>query len=85
MLPLAPGRFSITTGWPMLCDSASPIERAMVSIEPPAETDTTMWIGLDGYGVWALARTPASKAAGTTRDGSASSVRRFMNGDPCSS
>ena len=84
MLPLAPGLFSITTGWPVLCDSASPIERAMVSIDPPAETDTTMWVGLDGYGAWALACAPVRKDAGTTRDGRASSVRRLMNGYPCS-
>ena len=79
MLPLAPGLFSMMTGWPVLCDSASPYERAMVSIDPPAETETMMWIGLDGY-AWALARVPARNAAGITRDGKASSVRRFMNG-----
>jgi len=79
MLPLAPGLFSITTGWPVLCDSASPIERAMVSIDPPAETETMMWIGLEGY-AWAPARVPARKAAGASKAGRASSVRRFMTG-----
>ena len=51
----------------------------MVSIDPPAETDTTMWIGLDGYGLGIGARA-GQEGRRDQRDGRASSVRRFMNG-----
>ena len=51
----------------------------MVSIDPPAETETMMWIGFDGYGLGAGARA-GQESRRITRDGRASSVRRFMNG-----
>ncbi len=35
MLPLAPARFSTTTGWPRLSESSWLMARAMMSDEPP--------------------------------------------------
>src|SRR5262245_412224 len=45
----------------------------MVSIEPPADTETTMWIGFDGYGASARAAAASPVDAAST-----SNARRFM-------
>src|SRR5256885_5767801 len=45
MLPLAPGRFSTTTGWPRRCCSCSPRRRASRSVPPPGGNVTTMVMG----------------------------------------
>ncbi|OGA31670.1 MAG: hypothetical protein A3G80_04185 [Betaproteobacteria bacterium RIFCSPLOWO2_12_FULL_62_13b] len=47
-LPPAPGRLSITIGWPSRGDSAWAITRARMSGEPPGGTKTTKVIGRDG-------------------------------------
>src|SRR5438132_11670373 len=49
MLPPAPGRLSITTGWPHDSVSFLPISRPNVSATPPTGNGTTMRIGLSGY------------------------------------
>src|SRR5689334_16643292 len=49
MLPPAPARFSITTGWPSELERRSPTRRAKMSVEPPGANGTTMRTGLDGY------------------------------------
>ena len=45
MTPPAPGRFSITTGWPKARPSATEAERAMVSTPEPALTGSTTRTG----------------------------------------
>ena len=54
MLPPAPGRFSITTGWPHFSDSFWPTMRASASEAPPGVCGTMMRTGLAGK-VWARA------------------------------
>src|SRR5438105_8809934 len=49
MLPPAPGRLSITTGWAHASVSFLPISRPNVSATPPTGNGTTMRIGLSGY------------------------------------
>src|ERR1700730_8055516 len=44
----APGRFSITNGWPRRSDSHCPISRATMSYPPPAAKPTMMCTGRDG-------------------------------------
>jgi hypothetical protein len=48
MMPPAPVRFSITTGWPRRSASLTPTARATVSAAPPAVYGTIMRIGRDG-------------------------------------
>ena len=48
MPALAPGRFSITTGWPMRSCSRLPTMRDNVSGNPPAGFGTMMRIGWFG-------------------------------------
>jgi hypothetical protein len=48
MLPLAPGRLSITTGWPVLPVMWAPRMRAAISVTPPAEVETMIFSGFDG-------------------------------------
>jgi hypothetical protein len=48
MLPLAPGRFSTTTGWPIRSDRAAPNTRAIRSEAPPGGNDTSSLIGRVG-------------------------------------
>src|SRR5688572_18749513 len=38
----APERFSITTGWPQICESPGAIVRALMSVALPGEKPTTM-------------------------------------------
>ena len=47
MLPPAPGRFSITTGWPHAVVSHWPMMRASVSLPPPAAYGEISRMGLD--------------------------------------
>src|SRR3954464_6846769 len=49
ILPLEPGLFSTTTGWPICCCSFSPITRAAMSGAPPGGMGTMRWIGREGY------------------------------------
>src|SRR5437016_2861705 len=49
MMPPAPPRFSITTGWPRLSCSAGTKLRAAISVPPPGAAGTMRWIGLAGY------------------------------------
>src|SRR5262245_815342 len=48
MLPAAPVRFSITTGWPHLRDSQSATSRGMASAVPPAGNGTMIFTARDG-------------------------------------
>ena len=53
MVPVAPGLFSTTIGWPSLLDKVSPRMRDTVSTGPPAGKPTTSLIGRFGHGGWA--------------------------------
>jgi len=44
----APGRFSMTKGWPSRSDSHWPISRARMSNAPPGGTGTTIRTGRAG-------------------------------------
>ena len=48
MMPLAPARVSITTGWPQVSFIFCPRMRAIVSDVPPGFQGTIMRIGLAG-------------------------------------
>src|SRR5512137_162910 len=48
MLPAAPGRLSITTGWPSSGRRLSATTRAVMSVLPPGGYGTTSLTGLDG-------------------------------------
>jgi hypothetical protein len=48
MMPVAPARLSMTTGWPQASVSFWPMRRAARSIAPPGEAGTTMVICLLG-------------------------------------
>jgi hypothetical protein len=48
MVPLAPGRLSMTTGWPVLAVMWAPRTRAAISVMPPGEVDTITLMGLPG-------------------------------------
>jgi hypothetical protein len=48
IVPIAPGRFSTSTSWPITSRSLTPIVRAMMSLALPAENGTMMRIGLLG-------------------------------------
>src|SRR5262245_43900365 len=61
MLPLAPGRFSITIGSPSASPSGTPTERAIWSAAPPGGKLTTSRIGLFGQ-AWASATPEAARA-----------------------
>ena len=50
MVPPAPGRFSITTGWPHISESFWPTVRARMSVALPAVNGTTILTGLLGKG-----------------------------------
>jgi hypothetical protein len=41
-MPLAPGLFSTTKGWPVLSSMYLPTRRAVMSPEPPGAKGTTM-------------------------------------------
>src|SRR5262245_51778755 len=48
ILLAAPGRLSMTNGWPSRSDGHWPMRRAMISAAPPAAKPTTMRTGRDG-------------------------------------
>ena len=60
-MPVAPGRFSITTGWPRFSPSRGAMMRATTSVPPPGGKPTTMRTGFAGY--WASASPGASAIA----------------------
>src|SRR5437667_30821 len=66
MMPPAPPRFSITTGWPRSSCSAGTKLRAAISVPPPGAAGTMRWIGLVGY--CAAAGGMAKCAANITRE-----------------
>src|SRR3954447_25265427 len=49
MLPPAPCRFSISTGWPSASDTFCPTTRAMTSTGPPGACAARNRMGLAGY------------------------------------
>src|SRR5882757_7929478 len=49
MMPLAPGRLSITTDCLVFSSIRLPIRRAVMSPEPPGPNGTMILIGRDGY------------------------------------
>ncbi len=48
MLPLAPGRFSITTGCPVASESFCPSSRQSTSLDPPGGNGATKRMGFAG-------------------------------------
>src|SRR2546430_1479395 len=60
--PLAPGRFSTTTGTFSPADILSASRRAVTSDAPPGGYGTTTWIGLEGK-PWANERSAQAEAA----------------------
>src|SRR5438093_924792 len=54
MIWLAPGRFSITTGWPQTSARRPPSARENASVAPPGELGTTIFTGREGK-AWAPA------------------------------
>ena len=48
MLPAAPPRFSITTGWPSRLANGGPTRRAIESAAPPGANATTRLMRWDG-------------------------------------
>src|SRR5215470_13210254 len=65
MLPPAPTLFSTTNCCPSRSPIFAPMTRATVSVGPPAEKETTMRTGLDGYLSSAFAPAPPSAYATT--------------------
>src|SRR4029079_17394359 len=63
MAPLAPARFSTTTGWPSAAPRGSEIISAARSVEPPGAAPTSMVIGLPGNPLCANAQGAATAAA----------------------
>ena len=47
-VPVAPGRFSITTGWPRFSERPGAMMRATTSVPPPGGKPTTMRTGRVG-------------------------------------
>src|SRR4029079_1448694 len=64
MLPPAPARFSISTGWPSVSESFCWATRATISVGPPGAKGTMTRIGLEGQ-VCACAErtTPSSRTS----------------------
>src|SRR5512147_326847 len=67
MLPLAPGLFSITRGWPSAGSRRSPASRITISEGPPGGKLMTTRIGLVGH---SCASAPAGKPRQKTIDSS---------------
>ncbi|MNT25849.1 hypothetical protein D3C72_1613930 [compost metagenome] len=68
--PVAPGRLSITNGWPSLSLSGCASTRAMVSDDPPAGNGTTIVTAFCGQAVPAATATlltvaPTARATNT--------------------
>src|SRR5712692_8818814 len=71
MMVLAPGRFSITTGWPQSSLIFWPMRRAMMSLGPPAGKGTIIRIGRLGKpadGSWAMAASAQIASIAATRN-----------------
>src|ERR1700682_310165 len=81
MLPPAPGRLSMTTGWPHASVSFCPIARATTSSEPPAGKGTTRRIGLVGYAC-AVATVGIIVAAATSTAGKSRLLHRAKRHGP---
>src|SRR5262249_14459380 len=62
-VPPAPGRFSITTGWPSFSCSDCATMRPMMSAPPPGPNGTTMRTGRCGQSCAAASAAPRSHAA----------------------
>src|SRR6266496_4377819 len=63
-MPLAPGRFSTSTGWPSRSVIFGPIRRDMMSVVLPGGNGTTILIGLEGQDcASAAAANPRANAA----------------------
>src|SRR5712691_11616576 len=66
-MPLAPGRFSTSTGWPSRSVIFGPIRRAMMSVVLPGGNGTMILIGFEGQDcASAAAANPRANAASTT-------------------
>src|SRR6266446_1497218 len=66
-MPLAPGRFSTSTGWPSRSVIFGPIRRDMMSVVLPGGNGTMILIGLEGQDcASAAAVNPRANAASTT-------------------
>src|SRR6266581_5457937 len=66
-MPLAPGRFSTSTGWPSRSVIFGPIRRAMMSVVLPGGNGTMILIGFEGQDCAnAGAANPRANAASTT-------------------
>jgi len=61
-MPLTPGLFSTTTGWPMVSDILAAKARPIWSVALPAANGTMALIGLVGYD-WAMATEPTDARA----------------------
>src|SRR5713101_989661 len=71
MMVLAPGRFSITTGWPQSSLIFWPMRRAKMSLGPPAGKGTIIRIGRLGKpadGSWAMAASAQIASIAATRN-----------------
>src|SRR2546423_7502787 len=68
MLPVAPARFSITTGWPQDLANSFATRRAMMSVVPPAEKPTKMCTSRFGQScAWAACTASANTSAAKIR------------------
>src|SRR6266568_677470 len=66
-MPLAPGRFSTSTGWPSRSVIFGPIRRAMMSVVLPGGNGTMILIGFEGQDCANAAEVnPRANAASTT-------------------
>src|SRR5712691_3223775 len=66
-MPLAPGRFSTSTGWPSRAVIFGPNRRAMMSVVLPGGNGTMILIGFEGQDcASAAAVNPRANAASTT-------------------
>src|SRR2546427_4109414 len=66
-MPLAPGRFSTSAGWPSRSAIFGPIRRDMMSVVLPGGNGTTILIGFEGQDcASAAAANPRANAASTT-------------------
>ena len=90
-VPPAPGRLSITSGWPRLSASRVPINRAIVSLAPPGgktedEADRPGWIAARRHPVLHCGKRPAHAPAAASTTGQ--QQRRdpaFTRDRPCES
>ncbi len=79
--PLAPGRLSTTTGWPVRSSTCRPISRAVMSPEPPGAKGTMMRTGRVGQAC-ARAAGDAAAARPAAQPAASSAPRRVAVGAP---